>query len=119
MEIVFIYVVLVMLGFSISYWMAQIPIFIANKRKIIGNKLIIIEVLSCCGIISFGITWFIAIILSLIFKPNNINKKQDTFQPIMQTDNFEILEKLFKLKDIGIISNDEFQREKDKIMGNL
>ncbi len=99
------------------YWMAQVPITIAKKRGICDSELYAIKVLSWCGIIFWGTTWIIAIILSLIWKPKNwINKVSSNDKTLK--NNFELLEKLSDLKDKGIITEREFHTEKKKIINN-
>lgn len=116
MEILLICFILICIFY---YFMAQIPIWIAKNRGISGGELSTIRILSWCGIIFWGITWLIAIILSLVWQPNNWVEKNTPDETIIPKDNLETLEKLSALKDKGIITDAEFKREKQKIMSNL
>ena len=113
-----IYLIIFIILCIIAYWIIQVPIMIAKNRGICGSELSTIRILSWCGLI-VGITWIIAIILSIVWKPNNWVEKTTPAETIMPKDNLETLEKLSALKDKGIITDAEFQREKQKIMSNL
>lgn len=113
-----IYLIIFIILCIIAYWIIQVPIMIAKNRGICGSELSTIRILSWCGLI-VGITWIIAIILSIVWKPNNWVEKKTPSETIMPKDNLETLEKLSALKDKGIITDAEFKREKQKIMSNL
>lgn len=101
----------------ILYWIIQVPIRIAKNRGITGSELNTIAILSWCGVLFIGITWFIAIILSISWQPNRwIDKNDQTIKNISSSANYEKLEKLAELKDKKIITEDEFNREKKKIL---
>lgn len=118
MEILLIYLIFFIIIGIIAYWIIQVPIMIAKNRGISGSELSTISILSWCSLI-VGITWIIAIILSLVWKPNNWVEKKTPSETIMPKDNLETLEKLSALKDKGIITDAEFKKEKQKIMKNL
>lgn len=97
-------------------FLIQVPIMIARGRGISGPELTTIIVLSWCGII-FGVTWLIALVLAIVWKPESWIKKCDECgAPIKSQDAAGQLEKLHKLKQRGIISQKEFDAQKKKIL---
>lgn len=118
MAILLLYLIFFIILCIIAYWVIQVPILIAKNRGITGSELTTIKILSWCSLI-VGITWIIAIILSLVWQPNNWVEKNTPDETIIPKDNLDILEKLSALKDKGIITDAEFKREKQKIMSNL
>ena len=99
----------------IAVLLIQVPIMIAKNRGISGGELKTITILSWCGIL-VGITWFIAIILSLAWTPKNWVEKKPREEKLLQSNSLESLEKLASLRDKGIITEEEFAREKMKIL---
>jgi hypothetical protein len=57
---------LIVLGIYVAYKIFTIPIVIAKSRHLSGNNIMMIRVLTWCGLIT-GITWFIAFLLSILF----------------------------------------------------
>ena len=74
--------------------------------------------MSWVGVLFF-LTWIIAIVLALIWKPKEWVEKNEGMEAMVSKDNLDVLEKLSVLKEKGAISEDEFQKQKDKIMSNL
>lgn len=100
----------------VAYWIIQVPILIATKRGISESELSVISILSWCGIF-LGITWLIAIVLSLIWQPTKwIDKNNQTISHHNNLSNLELLEKLNDLKNKGVITEQEFQKEKEKLI---
>ena len=104
----------------IILWLIYVPIMIAKRRGISGSELTTISILSWCGILFVGITWIIAVILSLIWQPKNwiekdTSSKGTSISPSALAD-LELLEKLGTLKEKGAITEEEFQKEKAKIL---
>jgi len=62
----FIEFALIILGIYILYKIFTIPIIIAKGRGLSGNEVMLIRVLTWCGLIT-GVTWFIAFLLSILF----------------------------------------------------
>ena len=107
-------------GGLISYFIISIPISIAKNRGIKDSELTTITILSWAGLL-FGITWFIALALSLIYKPKKwieenipVENKQ-----IISTDNVEKLLKLNELKEKGIITQTEFDEQKKNLLSSM
>lgn len=119
-----IYFLLIILAIIIL--VIRIPIIIAKNRGISGSELTTIAVLSWVSLL-LGLTWFIALVLSLVWQPKNwVDKQQEQEGENRQNFNtgdkltvFETLEKLNALKEKGIITDSEFQKEKGKILQNL
>ncbi len=108
-------VIMLILACIIIYWVVQVPIMIAKNRGISEGELQTIAVLSWCGIL-IGITWFVALILSLVWTPKNWIEKKSQEEKLLPSNSLESLEKLAALKEKGIITEEEFVREKQKIL---
>ena len=78
----------------------SVPIMIANARGISGGEKVAIIILSF-----FGITWFVALILSLVWHGD-----------CLSGDNLDKLEKLSKLYKDKVITKSEYERMKSKLM---
>jgi len=102
MEIMAILLLIVLVGFFL-----YIPIMIAQIRGISEADTSVVAVLSWLGLL-FGVTWIIALVLSLVYKP----EKSRHFSDI------EKLQTLHSLKKAGAISQKEFDAEKKKILSN-
>ncbi len=81
-----------------------IPIMIANARGICGTEKTIIVVLSILGIF-FGVTWFVALILSLVWRGDCLGG-----------DELDKLEKLSKLYKDKVITKSEYERMKSRLL---
>lgn len=95
----------------------RIPIIIAKTRGIAGGDLSVIAILSWLGLL-IGITWIAALVCSLVWSAgsNNISASNANSE---KSTAFEALEKLGKLKENGIITQQEFEQEKKNIMSSL
>ncbi len=103
----------IIIALAIIYFIIQVPIIIAKKRGIKEGELTAITLLSWCGIF-IGVTWIIAIVFALVWHPTTwIDKEKIHFNSMT---NLEILEKLGALKDKGVITEQEFQQEKEKLI---
>ena len=129
----FVLLAVVIIFFTIL--IVRIPIMIANRRGITGGDLTAISILSWISLI-FGFTWIIALILSLVYKSKvNINNtvngqvacvhydmSETMFQnsantrKISMSSDLDLLEKLATLKQKGILTEEEFLRERNKIL---
>ena len=83
----------------------SIPVLIANARGITGGERTAIIVLSVFGIF-FSITWFVALILSLALRGDCC----------VAGDELDRLEKLAKLYKDKVITKDEYERMKSKLI---
>ena len=114
MEIFFFLLIFIFI-ISMAVFVIQIPIMIAKNRGITGDNLNIIQILSWLGIF-MGITWFVALTLSLVWKSslsisiNNDDKNNFSY--------LDALDKLNALKEKGIITEEEFKIEKEKIINS-
>ena len=104
----------------IILWLIYVPIMIAKRRGISGSELTTISILSWCGILFVGITWIIAIILALVWQPQKWIEKNASSGEVSTPSNtladLELLEKLGSLREKGAITEEEFQKEKAKIL---
>lgn len=110
----------VLLLIVIVYFIIQIPITIAKSRGIQGSELSTISILSWAAL-CFGITWFIALFLSLIYQPQKWIDEAKSFErsKTSSTENIEKLLKLNELKEKNIITQDEFKSQKDKLLKSI
>ncbi len=82
-----------------------IPIMIANQRGICGGKRMLIILLAWMGVF-FGVTWFAALILSLVLRGDCV------------IENLDKLEKLTRLYKEKIITKSEFDAMRAKLLKN-
>ncbi len=82
----------------------SIPILIANARGICGAEHTTIVVLSILGVF-FGLTWFIALILSVVWRGE-----------CFVDDDLDKLEKAAKLYKSKAITKEEYERLKSKVL---
>lgn len=107
------------IGF-ILYFVISIPTTIAQKRGVGGSELTTITILSWCGLL-IGVTWFVALVLSLVYKPQNwigetASSGKERPMPTADVDN---LLKLNELKEKGIITQQEFEEQKKKLLASI
>jgi len=101
---------IVLLIIIVAIVIIRIPIIIAKKRNIIGSELTTIAILSWLGLL-VGITWIIALVLSLTYKPMKwVNKDEN------EDIDLDKLEKLHDLEKKGIINEEEYNQERAKII---
>lgn len=95
----------------------RVPIMIAKARHVSGGELTTVAVLSWCGIF-LGITWFIALILALVYQPSNWVNKEESPADMTKVENRNLddLDKLYQLKEKGALTEAEFQTQKNKIL---
>ena len=86
-------------------FLITIPIMIAKSRGITGGGMTTIVILSWLGIF-FGVTWIIALILSIVWSGDNFT----------DYDTLDKLEKLSRLHKEGAISKKEFDAMKSKLL---
>ena len=105
-------------GLYLLLWLfiATIPTTIAKNRGVENGELKTITILSWLGSFFF-ITWIIALVFACIYKPTRwINENAHN---VNENDVYQSLEKLGNLKEKGFISEDEFNREKNKLMNRI
>lgn len=90
----------------------RIPIIIAKGRGITGSDMTTIAVLSWFGIF-FGLTWVIALVLSLVWGGSLSIKIENAEQG---GETLDKLEKLHRLKKSGAITKKEFEAQKKKLL---
>ena len=115
-EILF-FIVFMAIFIAFVIFLVRIPIIIAKTRGITDGDLSVITILSWLGLI-IGITWIVALVCSLVWSAgsNNISATSTNSE---KSTAFEALEKLGKLKESGVITQQEFEQEKKNIMKSL
>lgn len=93
---------------SIAAFFICIPIMIANVRGIIGTEKTTIVILSWLGIL-FGVTWVVALVLSLVWKG----------EAWINSDSLDKLEKISKLYKDKVISKTEYEKLKKKFISEI
>ena len=108
---------------AIIIFIIRLPVIIAKNRGISNSELTTISILSWVGLL-LGFTWIIALILSLVWQPNNWIDKSESENKVNSNNdksmlNFEKLEKLHSLREKKIITEKEFEQEKKQIMKSI
>ncbi len=85
----------------------NIPIMIANSRGICGGEKITITILSWLGVF-FGVTWVIALILSLLWRG----------ECAVGATNLDKLEQVARLYRTKAITKSEYEKMKSKLLKN-
>lgn len=89
-----------------------LPVKIARKRGVSDSDISIIQIL-CWVSILLGFTWFIALILSLVYKTKVAVESSNPSACL------DALDKLHTLKEKGIISPEAYESGKAKILQDL
>ncbi len=105
LEVIFAFLIMFCVA-VIFVALLSIPILIANARGICGSEHTAIVVLSILGVF-FGITWFVALILSVVWKG----------ECMVETD-LDKLEKASKLYKNKSITKEEYEKIKSKLLSN-
>lgn len=103
-EFLMVFGVMFILGLILVGFL-MIPILIANARGICGGEKTTITILSWMGIF-FGVTWIIAIVLSLVWRG----------ECGMRESNLDKLEKLSRLYHNKSISREEYNEIKSRLL---
>ena len=88
----------------------RIPIIIAKKRGLPESDVGVIVLLSWVSLL-LGITWIAALIMSLVCQPAVHDMAEQS-----TTDNLDELSKLIELKEKGLLSAEEFERAKKRLL---
>lgn len=94
-------------------WIVNIPGKIAINRGISGGELQTIKILSWCGLF-WGITWFIALGLALVWEPKNWVSKEQAAED--NTSDLEKLEQLHRLYKSKVLSESEYKQLKQELL---
>jgi len=98
---------------ALLIFLVQIPVLIARGRGLSASDLTTITILSWFGLI-FGVTWFVALVLALVWS-SEMSQEHSKYNKSTGSA-ADQLEKLYKLKQRGIITQKEFDAEKKKIL---
>jgi|GEM_PF-2579368 len=66
-------IIIIILGIILLVWIFLIPVYIAKKRDLAKNEIRLIRILTWCSLLS-GITWFIALMMSIFYSSDNNEK---------------------------------------------
>lgn len=105
LEIIFAFLIMFCVAVLFVAFLA-IPILIANARGICGAEHTTIVVLSILGVF-FGITWFVALILSVVWRGE-----------CMVEADLDRLEKAANLYKSKAITKEEYERIKSKLLSS-
>lgn len=104
-------VIIALLFIAVVIWVATIPITIAKSRGVTGSELSTISCLSWLSLL-MGLTWFVALVLALTYQPKRWVDKEKGSTNL----DLDALDKLYQLKEKGVLSPTEYNREKAKLM---
>ena len=107
-------ILFLIIGVVLLIWLLQLPGAIAEYRGIKDPELTTINILGWFGVL-LGVTWFIALALSLIYQP----KKWVDGTATAEKTSSEGMDLLLKLKDLqekGVITQEELEKQKEKIL---
>ena len=115
-----LYFLSILFLYNLFYFIISIPITIAKKRGIKGSELTTITILSWCSLL-IGVTWFVALALSLVYKPQNwVGETASSGKgQTMATTDIDNLLKLNELKEKEIITQQEFEEQKKKLLASI
>jgi len=116
------------LGLVIAILLAFIPGIIASKRGITGKNLKTIRLLSWAILLSLffspaWVLWIAAVVLAFVWMPNGKFyweiKDPSAIENVANHGETGVdqLEKLYALKEKGAISKEEFDAQKQKLLG--
>ena len=110
--------ILILIGFLYIIWLwINTPIYIAKHRGITDGELTTIKILSWCGLLLL-ITWFIALILSLIKKKKKWITDKNLEKPTTDISRLEALEKLHNLYNSNVLTKQEYEKKKKELLNN-
>ena len=98
---------LVLLGLAIIVLLIIWPIQVAKKRELEPNMITLITLLSVLGMLFFGLGWLAAVIMAYTLPTKELKESQL---------NIDKLAKLGQLYKQGIITKEEFEKEKSKLI---
>lgn len=98
---------LVLLGLAIIVLLIIWPIQVAKKRELEPNMITLITLLSVLGMLFFGLGWLAAVIMAYTLPTKELKESQL---------NIDKLTKLGQLYKQGIITKEEFEKEKSKLI---
>lgn len=107
-------ILFLIIGLVMLVCLLQIPGAIAEYRGIKDPELTTISILGWFGVL-LGVTWFIALVLSLIYQPKKWVDGADAVEKTRSED-MDLLLKLKELQEKGIITQEEFEKHKEKIL---
>lgn len=91
---------------ALIIWLIRLPIIIAEKRKLSENDIKIITLLAWVSLL-VGVTWIIALIMALVYQPRH------SIPAALSVDE---LEKMYELKEKGILTQEEYEKVKLKLI---
>lgn len=98
---------LVLLGLAIIVLLIIWPVQVAKKRGLEENQITAVTLVSVLGTIFFGLGWAVAAVMAYLLPVKEFKEEQS---------DLEKLAKLGQLYKQGIITEEEFEREKLKLM---
>lgn len=119
-------IILLVLALFILIFIIRIPIIIAKRRNLKESGINVIALLSWVSLLVgiiwslalfpwldllFEITWTVALIMSLVYQPPQYNIKKQS-----SPDDLDELLKLFELKEKGLLSQEEFEKAKERLL---
>lgn len=104
-------IILIFCGMVFIVFLLLLPMDIAKNRGVSKEKRRYITVLSFLGLI-FVVTWIVALILACVFP----SEKEENEKHTNGNDYLFKLNKLGELKQKGVLTDEEFEEEKHKLL---
>ena len=108
MNILFIITFIVLL-ILVSIFIIRIPIIVAKKRRLKESDVNVIALLSWASLL-VGVTWIVALIMSLVYQPQKYDENKKSNQ-----NELDELSKLFEMKEKGILTQEQFEKAKERL----
>lgn len=103
----FVLIFFILLALAITVLLIIWPIQVAKKRELEPNMITAITLISIIGTILFGIGWIVAVIMAYTLPTKELKEAQL---------NIDKLAKLGQLYKQGIITKEEFDRQKAQLL---
>ena len=95
----------------------MVPGIIAKSRGITDSERTTIIVLAWCGLLTMFITWWIALVLALVWQPKTwVNKEKPKVDNVSDLDDLQKLHKLYKS---GALTQKEYENLKKDILKDI
>ena len=111
------YFFVIVLSIAFTIFLCMVPGIIAKSRGITDSERTTIIVLAWCGLLTMFITWWIALVLALVWQPKTwVNKEKPKVDNVSDLDDLQKLHKLYKS---GALTQKEYENLKKDILKDM
>ena len=111
------YFFLIVLSIAITIFLCMVPGINAKSRGITDRERTTINVMAWCGLLTMFITWWIALVLALVWQPKTwVNKEKPKVDNVSDLDDLQKLHKLYKS---GALTQKEYENLKKDILKDM